>query len=63
MASKCGSCGAAIKWIKTSKGRPMPVDPKPITVVTNEGHTVTGRQSHFASCPNADKHRKKGDRA
>jgi hypothetical protein len=41
----CKSCGAGIHWIKTAKGKNMPVDP--------DG------TSHFATCPNADQHRKK----
>lgn len=25
----CGSCHAAIDWVRTAKGRPMPLDPGP----------------------------------
>lgn len=56
---QCRSCQAEIVWIKTSSGKPMPCDPKLITVVTDEGVTVKGRLSHFATCPNAGQHRKK----
>lgn len=29
--SKCRSCGVAIKWIKTLKGKFMPVDEEPVS--------------------------------
>jgi hypothetical protein len=41
----CRSCGADVVWITTTLGRKMPVDPG------------TG-ESHFATCPQADKWRK-----
>ncbi len=44
----CRSCGAGIYWIVTAKGKRMPVDP--------DG------TSHFATCPNADQHRRMHDR-
>lgn len=49
--SICRGCGAAIEWIETVGGRPMPVDPGPHLVrlgdgpdslVTAEGKTVKG---------------------
>lgn len=42
--ANCRSCGARVFWIKTVAGKNMPVDP--------DG------TSHFATCPNAAKHRK-----
>ena len=42
--SVCRSCDAKVFWIKTARGKNMPVDP--------DGH------SHFATCPNAEQHRK-----
>lgn len=58
--AKCKSCGAQIEWVKTkTRGSSMPVDPKYVVVVTNEGQIVKGRISHFATCPNADQHRKR----
>lgn len=29
MSARCQSCGAAILWAKTSKGKPIPLDAKP----------------------------------
>lgn len=43
-ASACRSCHARIFWIRTTAGKSMPVD--------------TDGTSHFATCPNAAKHRK-----
>lgn len=42
----CASCKATIYWIVTDAKRRMPVNP--------DG------TSHFATCPNASKHRKRG---
>ena len=58
--STCSKCNAKIEWIKTEKGRQMPVDLEPVTVVTKEGKTVRGYIPHWATCPNADDFRKKG---
>lgn len=54
--ANCKACGAEIAWIKTTKGRSMPVDARPkITVVTDGGETVTGRTPHWATCPAAER--------
>lgn len=47
--SECRSCGAAIIWCLTAKGKRMPVD-----VSYEEGPTT----SHFATCPDAGQWRK-----
>ena len=41
---KCRGCGAAIVWVKTAKGKNMPVD--------------ADGQSHFATCPKAQDFRR-----
>lgn len=47
LASKCRSCGAEIYWVKTKAGKSMPIE-----------RTASGDMiSHFATCPNASKHR------
>jgi len=43
-SATCSSCGAPILWVVTQAGKRMPLDP--------DGTT------HFATCPNADEHRK-----
>ncbi len=65
--AKCRSCGAYIVWLKTKAGKTMPVDADSVDDAdapvgagekplfdANAGHV-----SHFATCPNADKHRKR----
>lgn len=48
--SRCRSCGASVEWWITPKGNKMPVDP----MLTGNDPWV----SHFATCPNADNHRR-----
>ncbi len=69
---KCRSCGAAILWCKTEKGKAMPVDAEPsengnvmlvgdVAKYVKPGETLPGialHLSHFATCPNAAHHRK-----
>jgi hypothetical protein len=55
----CRSCQRKIVWLKTSRQKPIPVDADGV----NEGDVwfdpKNGRHvTHFATCPNADKHRK-----
>ena len=72
---ECRSCGAFIKWAVTEKGKRIPLDPIPrdigniVLVRAADGRKVarieqphTGRPayvSHFATCPEAERHRKK----
>ncbi len=58
--STCKSCGATIVWMKTDKGKNIPVDWFEVPwgrrrPTTFDHETMV---SHFATCPNADKHRK-----
>jgi hypothetical protein len=60
----CKACKAKVKWIKTASGASMPLDAKPIKYyrkattplkyIQEEGYTT-----HWATCPEADKFRKK----
>ncbi len=77
----CRSCGANIKWVKTQRGKNMPIDVESIDpaaasdgdfIVSQDGQVIkvgserapeidtnkTWHISHFATCPNADAHRK-----
>jgi hypothetical protein len=55
--TRCRSCRAKIIWFKTEGGRNMPVDAD--TVEPDDDEWDPPRHiSHFATCPNADKHRK-----
>lgn len=48
--SKCKSCDAPIEWWKTTHGKNIPYDP-----IAGDEVQVT---PHWATCPNADGHRK-----
>lgn len=68
----CRSCGAEIEWVETRGGKQMPLDIGEIVggnVLLSEsffGLTVAdvtapgggNRRSHFATCPNAEHHRR-----
>ena len=54
MASTCHRCRKEIVWVETEHGKPMPCNPRGLTVITAEGKTVRGRESHFAYCPGAN---------
>jgi hypothetical protein len=57
--TRCSSCHAKIVWFKTALGRNMPVDADTVEASDNVNELDLSRhQSHFASCPNSDKHRK-----
>ncbi len=65
--AKCKSCGASIIWVKSATHRDMPLDAEPkqgLIIRKRDGmHPVAVMtdvyRSHFATCPNADQHRKK----
>ena len=55
--TRCRSCHARIIWFTTAAGKNMPVDAD--TVEADDTDLDLSRHSsHFATCPNADKHRK-----
>jgi hypothetical protein len=67
---RCRSCRAEIIWVKTEKGKRMPVDAAQshrgnffldtatMTVYFGRGAAKTGYSSHFATCPQNAKWRK-----
>lgn len=58
---KCRSCGAAIIWVLTPKGKRMPLDAEVrARGVTLEGIVTDVRSSHFETCPDADAYRRRG---
>lgn len=73
--SSCRSCGAAILWAMTDKGRRIPLEPTKTTrgnmeqIGTQGDGTMVVKVdpkdnqfqwlSHFADCPGADQHRTK----
>lgn len=59
----CKSCGAAVLFVRTAGGKSMPVDAKPEKRIvlgsrTQVAHVLDTYVSHFATCPNADQHRR-----
>ncbi len=56
----CRSCGAPIVWVKTKLGKHMPVEAEPSVEFAQMiiEYDPTKHVSHFATCPNAAKHRK-----
>ena len=66
----CNSCNAAIEWHKTPAGKNIPLDPEPHAqgnltfdnalrvVYAHPGSKPKMYRSHFATCPNANQHRK-----
>lgn len=72
--STCRSCGAEIIWAVTESGRRIPMDaapvkPKGLFILQPDGDALIAYstssavapllyQSHFATCPNADEHRR-----
>lgn len=70
---KCKSCDAEIFWCQTSLGKWMPIDWKPMSdgnIIILDGRAIvcTNKEimptqprytSHFATCRDADKHRRK----
>lgn len=59
--SKCRSCDARIVWLKTQKGKNMPVDwTEDAQVDADAGRVFDFNEhiSHFKTCPDADQHRR-----
>ena len=59
--SQCKSCNARIEWIETPTGRKHPIDATSIKVWINHGAwtLIEAHQSHFDTCPDAEKWREK----
>ena len=66
--SNCKGCGAAIIWIKTEKGKNMPIDGKPIKVYVKAdiptgplgAYTlVNAHLPHWGTCPKVSEFKKK----
>ena len=54
----CKSCGRMIHYVETRNHRRMPCHDKKVTVITLLGDVVTGWETHWGSCPEADNFRK-----
>lgn len=56
--TRCRSCRARIVWFETPNGKKMPVDADTVEADDDE-LDLSRHQSHFATCPNANQHRKR----
>ena len=56
---RCKSCQQEIKFIRTEKGRAMPVDIKPVTVITSLGKTIKAFTPHWGNCSSGERFRRK----
>ena len=66
----CSSCGAAIVWARTASGAATPLDAERVVGGTFEFNPQSGLvaavgadgmaryRAHWATCPNANKHRR-----
>ena len=75
MSEQCRSCGARVMWVKTSKGKKMPLDAEPVAngnlvmatlpdaIAVSYDPTQHGGlsrfTSHFATCPQSAAWRKR----
>lgn len=55
----CTSCGAPMVWLHTEAGKAVPVDPAP-GVESGQRFDPKIHRAHFATCPHADQHRRRG---
>lgn len=55
---RCRSCQARIIWFKTEAGKNMPVDADTVEAEDQELE-LPRHVSHFATCPNANQHRRR----
>jgi hypothetical protein len=56
---QCRSCHAPVYWIVTGHGKRMPVDCE-VDGAQRPGRDPGRGVSHFATCPHAAQHRKRG---
>ena len=67
--SRCQACNAEIIWALTGRGKRAPFDAEPVTMMTLDPEarsdgtpvatSVSAYRSHFATCPAADKFRRR----
>lgn len=61
--SRCRACDAKILWARTAAGKLVPLDACPVAEGNMRREMPDGSElrylSHFATCPNADRFRRK----
>lgn len=55
---QCKTCQAPIVWMPTKQGKSMPVDAHTVGDGDQVFDVTRGHISHFATCPQADDHRR-----
>lgn len=66
LPTNCKSCGAPVRWVTMASGKPMLVNvpgETRVVVVAGVGRMDRAYTSHFATCPNADDHRRRAGAA
>ncbi len=58
-ATDCKSCGADIVWMKTMKGKNIPVDAETVGDMEAEIFDPDTMETHFSTCPDSNSWRKK----
>lgn len=56
--TKCRTCRADIKWLRTAAGKSMPVNADTVKEGATEFDRAAGHISHFSTCAQADEHRR-----
>jgi hypothetical protein len=71
---ECRSCGAGVYWALSASGKPMPINPRPTgagnivlhqdddrwtAVVRSSADPLARYVSHFATCPDAGRWRRR----
>lgn len=57
--TKCKTCEAWIRWVRSAKsGKPIPLNAPRVPFITERGLVIYGYVPHWATCPDADKHRR-----
>lgn len=59
VTASCRTCPALVVWLKTKLGKQMPVNAGTVLPGQTEYDPKLGHVSHFATCPNSAKHRKR----
>lgn len=65
--AKCKACKQDIFWVRMESGSNMPVDTRRLSVIVTSpdngnGKVVSAYESHWSTCPHADRFKKKGEK-
>jgi hypothetical protein len=54
----CKACGAPILFITTVNKKQMPVEAKPIQIITDDGEMISGYLPHWGNCKDPKRFKK-----